>query len=164
VAGFVSNIRASAHFKEAAMHRPPFASLAIVTALACHNDPAAPGAAAAGLTLALALTRTELPHGEPDTITVTLTNTTNYPVTVTGDACQPRPYVTNERRVAVSPSGIDWVCVALLVRYELAPLERRISSYVWQTGSLAPGVYAISATFTADQVSLATPPAAVRVN
>jgi hypothetical protein len=157
-------MRRSAHFKEAAMHRPAFASLAIVAALACHNDPAAPGAAAGGLTLALALTRTELPHGEPDTITMTLTNTTHFPVTLTGDACQPRPYVTNERRVAVSPSGIDWVCMAVLVRYELAPLERRISTSVWQTGALAPGVYSVSATFKTDQVSLTTPPAAVRVN
>jgi hypothetical protein len=147
------------------MHRRALASLAIVAALACRNDPAAPGAAAAGgLTLALALTRTELPHGEPDTITVTLTNASSHPVVLNGGVCEPHPYVTNERRVMVTPSGIDWVCRLVLVRFELAPLERRTRTYVWQTGSLAPGVYSVFATFTAEQVTLTTPPTAVRVN
>jgi hypothetical protein len=144
------------------MRRGAFASLAVVAGLACHTEPVAPGAA--GLTLALALQRTEVVHGEPDTITVTLTNTNDYPVVLTGGVCEPQPYIMNERRVIVAPSGIDWVCSAALARYELAPLEQRIRTYVWQTGALSPGVYAISATFTADHVSLTTPPAAVRVD
>src|SRR5437879_12623183 len=91
-----------------------FASLAVVTALACHEGPTTPSAAG-GLTLALALARTELQRGEPDTITMTLTNSNAYPVSLSGDVCEPRPYITDARRVTFVPSCGGWCCIAVRI-------------------------------------------------
>ena len=140
-----------------------FASLAILAALACHNEPLAPSSAA-GLTLALALTRAELQQGEPDTITMTLTNTNRYSVSLSGDACEPRPYITDARGVTVVPSGGDWVCIAVFQRRDLAAGERQTRTFVWLTRPFPPGVYSVYAVFSAREAHLATRPASVRLN
>lgn len=140
-----------------------FALLAVVAALACHNEPLAPSSAD-GLTLTLALTRAELQRGEPDTITMTLTNTNRHSVSLSGGVCEPRPYISDARGVTVVPPGGDWVCIALLRRLDLAAGEQHIRTFVWLTSSFPPGVYSVYAAFSAEEVSLETRPAWVRLN
>ena len=140
-----------------------FASLAVVTALACHEGPTTPSAAG-GLTLALALARTELQRGEPDTITMTLTNSNAYPVSLSGDVCEPRPYITDAHGVTVLPSGGDWFCIDVLIRLTLAAGERQTRTFAWLTSAFSSGTYSVYATFTAHEVRLATQPTSVRLN
>ena len=145
------------------MKRRTFASLVIVATLACHDQPAAPSSAA-GVTLTLALTHAELLQGQPDTITMTLTNANRYAVSLSGGACEPRPYVRDASGVTVVPPGGDWVCIAILRRLTLAAGERRTETFVWLTSPFAPGAYSVYATFSAQEMHLATQPVSVRLN
>jgi hypothetical protein len=138
-----------------------FALLAVGVLFACH-EPFAPSSDR-GLTLSLTVAPTELQRGEADTITMTLTNTNRHAVSLSGDACQPRGYVTDPRGVTVIPPGGDWLCIALLQRRVLAAGERFSRAFVWGTDSFAPGVYTVHATFTAEEVELTTRPVSVRV-
>jgi len=146
------------------MNHRLFATLAIGGALvACHGEPFA-SSAAGGLTLSLALSRTELQRGEPDTLTMTLTNTNDHPVSLSGGACEPRPYVADLRGVTVVPPGGDWLCILVLIRWQLAAGEQVSRTFIWDTTPFAPGVYSAHATFSAEGVELATQPGAVRLN
>jgi intracellular proteinase inhibitor BsuPI len=140
-----------------------FASLIVVAALACQREPVSPRSAK-GLTLTLALAQTELQRGEPDSVVMTLTNTNRHYVSLSGGACEPRAYVRDASGVTVVPQGGDWFCIAVLRSLVLAPGERYTHTFVWQTGPFTPGNYSVHATFAAEGVTLATPPASVRVN
>jgi len=146
------------------MNRRLFAELAIAGVLvACQGEPVAPSAAG-GLTLSLALSRTVLQRGEPDTLTMTLTNTNDHPVSLSGGACEPRPYVADPHDVTVVPPGGDWFCIAVLVSRHLAAGEHVSRAFVWDTTPFAPGVYSAHAAFSAQGVELATQPMTVRLN
>jgi hypothetical protein len=140
-----------------------FAPLIALAALACHAEPVSPSSAE-GLILTLTVAQAELQRGEPDSVVMTLTNTNRYSLSLSGGACEPRPYVRDASGVTIVPRGGDWFCIAVLRRLVLAPGERYTQTFVWQTGPFVPGNYSVYATFAAEGVTLATPPASVRVN
>ena len=140
-----------------------FAALAVGALLACHREPFAPSAAE-GLTLSLTLSGTQLQRGEPDTIAVTITNTNRYSVSLSAGGCPVVFYVTDVRGVTVVPSGGGWVCIAIISRLTLAPGERQTRTFVWETNSFASGRYSVYGTFSAEDVHLETPRAAVQLN
>ena len=138
-----------------------FASLLVVVGLACQGDPSS---SVAGVTLDLAVTRTTLQRGGLDTLTMTLTNTNAYPVSLSGGACEPSVYVVDGRGATVVPAGGGWVCIMVIRALRLAPGEQYARSFVWQTDSLAAGVYWAHATFNSEELRLATKAVAVRLN
>jgi hypothetical protein len=85
-------------------------------------------------------------------------------MSLSGGVCEPRPYVGDARGVTVVPEGGDWICIALLRRLVLAAGERYTRTFVWLTSPFAPGEYSVHATFSAEEMSLATRPASVRLN
>ena len=145
------------------MRTRTFASILILAANACRNEPTAPGSAK-GLTLTAAVTQAELQRGQPDTVTMTLTNTNPHPVTLGVGACEPLPYVRDATGATVVPSGGYWVCVLSLRTLRLSPGERYAKTFVWETAAFTPGAYSVHATFSAEGVRLETPPVSVRVN
>ena len=145
------------------MKSQEFAPLIILAILACHDEPVAPSSAA-GLTLALALAHTEVQRGQPDSVFMILTNTNPHSVALNGGVCEPRPYVSDAHGGIVVPAGGDWICIAIVRRLVLTAGQRYTQTFVWQTGSFAPGNYSVYATFTAEEVKLATPAASVRLN
>jgi hypothetical protein len=145
------------------MKSQTFAPLIALAALACRSEPFAPSSAK-GLTLTLALAHTELQRGAPDSIAMTLTNTNRHSVSLSGGACEPRPYVTDVRGATVVPGRGGWICIAVLRRLLLAPGERYTRTFVWETGAFAPGSYFVHSKFAAEEVSLATRPTSVRLN
>jgi hypothetical protein len=133
-----------------------------VAALACHDEPSAV-TEVRGVRLDLALSSANPSRGQQDTITMTVTNTGPRLVTLTGGVCEPRPYITDSRGGVVVPPGGAWPCVLSLRRLQLVPGEHFVRAFVWNTGQQVAGVYGVSAAFTSEEVTLATPEQLVRL-
>jgi hypothetical protein len=140
-----------------------FAILVGIAMLACREEPSGLSSAR-GVKLDLALSSTYLSRGQPDTLTMTVTNTSPRLVVLTGGVCEPRPYVTNSQGQVVVPAGGQWPCVLSLRKLQLAPGERFIRVFVWDTSAEVVDVYAAAAVFTSEEVQLETPQHLVHLN
>ena len=145
------------------MRIPVVPCLVAIAVLACRDEPSGLSETR-GVTLNLTLSSTNLTRGQQDTITMTVTNTNPRRVTLTGGACEPRPYVTDSHGDVVVPPGGAWPCILLLRRLQLVPGERFVRSFIWNTDSQVAGVYSVSAAFRSEEVELATPQQLVRLN
>ncbi len=139
-----------------------FAALVFLIAAAC-SDSAGLGSTT-GVTLTLVLSTTNLRRADADTITMTVRNNGPRGVTLTGGVCEPRAQVVNGSGEIVVPPGGQAPCVLVLRRLELAPGEKLVRSFVWNTSSLPAGTYRVSATFTSEEVQLATAPVTIELN
>ncbi len=139
-----------------------YASLFALGALACQSEPVAPGSAK-GLTLSVAVAHKEIERGAPDSVVMTLTNTNPYAVSLSTGACEPSPFVKDAQGVTVVPPGDGWICIAVLLRFVLAPGQQFQRTFVWETSPFAAGNYSIYATFSAEEVSLRTPAEVVQL-
>jgi hypothetical protein len=139
-----------------------YSALIALGALACHSEPVAPRSGK-GLTLSLAVAHQEIDRGAPDSLVMTLTNTNPYSVSLSTGTCEPSPFVKDARGVTVVPPSGGWICIAVLLRLVLAPGEQFRRTFVWDTSPFAVGSYSVYATFSAADVNLTTPPAAVQL-
>src|SRR6266566_1441106 len=76
---------------------------------------------------------------------------------------EPRPFVNDARGATVVPPGDGWICIAVLLRFVLAPGQQFQRTFVWETSPFAAGNYSIYATFSAEEVSLRTPAEVVQL-
>lgn len=128
----------------------------------CHES-AAP-ASAGDVRLTLALSATNLRRLADDTIRMTVRNIGPRRVSLTGAFCEPRAQVLNSAGEIVEPPGGEASCVRSLRRLELEPGQAFESSFVWNTASIPPGIYHVSASFVSEEVQLVTETVAVEIN
>lgn len=66
-------------------------------------------------------------------------------------------YVADAYGATVVPSGGGWVCIEIIARTTIPAGGRLSRTFEFDTAPLAPGIYSVYATFTAEGLELATP-------
>lgn len=139
-----------------------FAGLVLVSLAACQDSTALHSAT--NVTLTVTASFTNLRRAQSDTITMTLTNAGPWRVRLSGSPCEPRVQILDEAGAIVVPPGGAVPCTRMLRQLDLAPGERFVQSFVWETDSVPRGFYSVSATFTSEEVQLVAAPLVVELN